>query len=58
MYIGLYTVYEKSVICMIAHNTYIFCDFYGNNIFNLRPISEKTIGVKQDLTPHVCGGVR
>jgi hypothetical protein len=46
MYIGLYTVYDKALIGMIAHNPYIFHYFYGNNIFNLqhfdlRPISEK-----------------
>jgi hypothetical protein len=32
MYTGLYTVYEKYVIGIIAHNPYIFHD---NNILNL-----------------------
>jgi hypothetical protein len=47
MYIGLYTVYEKAVIPITAHNPCIFHDFYGNNIFfnlrhfDLRPIYEK-----------------
>jgi hypothetical protein len=38
MYIGVYTVHEKAVIGVIAHNPYIFHDFYGNNIFKFAKI--------------------
>ena len=54
MYIGVYTVYEKAVIGVIAHNPHIFHDFYGNNIFKFTAFGfttnfwETQLGVKQD----------